>query len=131
MLWFVVHLRNGKYSPECDESPSTQFAHQENSKQTPGTQIENDDNFSEKNVEINDSTTVIPPPLYAIPDKFKSKKASGSSNSKMENDKSFCEHSEKPTGVQDLRNEVVCTACMHISTTLPCLPRTDSTIVPN
>ena len=113
MPWFVVHHRNGKYSPECDESPSTQFAHQENSKQTPGTQTENDDNFSEKNV---DSTTVTPPPLYAIPDKLKSKKASGSSDSKMKNDKNFYEHTEKPTGVQDLQNEVVSNACMHTCT---------------
>ena len=104
----MVNLRNGKYSSECDESQSTQFAHQENSKQTPGTRTDSDDSCSEKNVGINDSTTVTPPPLYAIPDKLKSKKALGSSDSKMENDESFCEHSEKPTGVQDLRNEVVC-----------------------
>ena len=116
MPWFVVHLRNGKYSPECDESSSTQFAHQENSKQTPDTQTENDNNFSEKNVNVNESTTATPPPLYAIPDKLKSKKASGSTNNKLENDKSFCEHTEKPTGVQDLQNEVVCNACMHTCT---------------
>ena len=116
MPLFVVHHRNGKYSPECDESLSTQFAHQKNSKQMPGTQTENDDNFSEKNVEVNDGTTVTPPPLYAIPDKLKSKKASESADSKMENDKSFCEHTEKPTGVQDLQNEVVSNECMHTCT---------------
>ena len=63
MPLFVVHHRSGKYSPECDESLSTQFAHQKNSKQMPGTQTENDDNFSEKNVEVNDGATVTPPPL--------------------------------------------------------------------
>ena len=116
MPWFVVHLRNGKYSPECDESPSTQYTHQKNSKQTPDTQTESDDNCSEKNVEINDTIKVSQPPLYAIPDKLKSKKAFGSSDSKLESDKSFCEHTEKPTGVQDLQNEVVCNACMHTCT---------------
>ena len=109
MPWFVVHHRNGKYSPECDESPTTQFAHKEKSKQTPDTQTESDDN-----VEINDSAKVTPPPLYAIPDKLKSKKALGSSDSKMENDKSFCEQTEKPTGVQDLQVEVIGNARMYI-----------------
>ena len=113
MPWFVVHHRNGKHSPECDETPSTQFAHKEKSKQTPDTQTEGDGECSEKNVDLNESTTVTPPPVYAIPDKLKSKKASGSSDSKMENDKNYYEHTEKPTGVQDLQIEVVCKACMH------------------
>ena len=126
MLWFVVNLRNGKYSPECDETQSTQFALQENSKQTPDTHTESDDdNCSKKNVGINDSTKITPPPVYAIPDKLKSKKALGSSDGKMEKDNSFCEQTKKPTGVQDLQNEVVCTACMHTCTTFPCLPRTN------
>ena len=118
MPWFVVHLRNRKYSPECDESPSTQFAHQENSKQTHDTHSESDDdNCSEKNVDVNESATVTPPPLYAIPDKLKSKKAFGSSDSKMQNDKNFCEQTEEPTGVQDFLNEVVCNACTVIMLT--------------
>ena len=131
----MVHHRSCKYSPECDESLSTQFAHQENSKQTPDTQTENgDEDYSKMNVDVNDSVKVTPPPIYAIPDKLKSKKASGSSNNRIETDRSFCEHTEKSC-VQDLQNEVVYTACMrihvHTSTTFPCLPRTDSTIVHN
>ena len=118
MLTFVVQHRNGKYSPECDISPSAQFAQQENSQQTPDTQTESGgDNCSEKNVDVNDHARVNPPPVYAIPDKLKSKKALGSSNSGIETDiLSFCEHTEKPTGVQDLHNEVVCNECMHTCT---------------
>ena len=55
------------------------------------------------------------PPLYAIPDKLRSKKSLGSSESEVESEKSTCQPTEKSGDAQGLQNEQVGYAgCTHV-----------------
>ena len=101
-------FRNGKFlTSDGAESPPVQCADEKPSKEAPAIHSEGDYNCSEMNACDNEAIEAIQPPLYAIPDKLRSKESLGSFEGEMESDRSICQPTEKFGGAQSLQNEEV------------------------
>ena len=113
VLWKTILLiiRNDRFPPHAKygESPPTQAADGKCSQQSPTMHTESDNNFSGVNIDDTVCGQVTQCPLYAVPDKLKSKRTLGASDSKLESDKSLCLQTEKSceSDVQGLQNEGV------------------------
>ena len=109
-------FRNGKFlTPDGAESPPVQCADEKPSKEVPAIHSEGDYNCSEMNACDNEAIEAIQPPLYAIPDKLRSKESLGSFEGEMESDRSnqptekfgIYQPTEKFGSAQSLQNEEV------------------------
>ena len=125
-LWktilLIIIIGNDRFPPcaKHGESPPTQATDGKFSQQSPTIHTDRDNNCSGVNTDDTVCGQVTQMcPLYAVPDKLKSKQTLVASNSKLESDKSLCQQTEKSCDVQGLQNEfeeVYCSAltCTHV-----------------